>query len=406
MVGSNILSYAAAATSNTSSPSFNIPTTTIRLSRDNFCLWRSTIISTLEAFNLQSHILAPKPPAETRLIVGEDGAASSEPNPEFIDWRRSDRLVLLWLKSTLTESVLATVARSTSAHMAWVVISKTFQAQTKAQRMTLKTQLQSLTKGSLSIMEYVEKKRSIADSLAENLHPVSDEDLIGHILAGLDSSYGSFISAFMLKSEEQTVDDLVGHLLREEAHIEREQNRASALLPTPTTQPSSMAAAFAVHKYPSRQFSSPKPHSPHPQFSDVTHRPFSHSRRFGSRLSPLSPSGQGTSSRRLRDFNTPRVICQLCGQGFHSAIDCWHRGNQADYPSRRQPPRDTPRQAHVAQHGSSSTVIDPAWYFDTGATDHVTPDFSKLTVAEDYTGTDKLQVGNEFTGSNSSPRRH
>lgn len=38
--------------------------------------------------------------------------------------------------------------------------------------------------------------------------------------------------------------------------------------------------------------------------------------------------------------------------------------------------------------------MDPSWYFDTGATDHVTPDISKLTIANDYTGDDKLQVGN------------
>lgn len=38
--------------------------------------------------------------------------------------------------------------------------------------------------------------------------------------------------------------------------------------------------------------------------------------------------------------------------------------------------------------------MDPSWYFDTGATDHVTPDLTKLQITEPYTGEDKLQVGN------------
>lgn len=72
----------------------------------------------------------------------------------------------------------------------------------------------------MTMIEYIEKKRSISDSLAENLHPVHDEDLIGYILNGLDSSYGAFVTAFMMKSEALTVDDLVGFLLQEEARLE------------------------------------------------------------------------------------------------------------------------------------------------------------------------------------------
>ncbi|CAN1153933.1 hypothetical protein LINPERPRIM_LOCUS15019 [Linum perenne] len=47
--------------------------------------------------------------------------------------------------------------------------------------------------------------------------------------------------------------------------------------------------------------------------------------------------------------------------------------------------------------------MDPAWYFDTGAKDHVTPNFSKLTLAEDYTGEDKLQIGNGLNDTQMAP---
>lgn len=83
--------------------------------------------------------------------------------------------------------------------------------------MSMHTELQNLTKGSLTMLEYAEKKRAIADSLAENLHQISSDDLIGHILRGLDGSYGPFITAFMVKDDQSTVESLVGLLLQEEA---------------------------------------------------------------------------------------------------------------------------------------------------------------------------------------------
>ena len=138
--------------------------------------------------------------------------------------------------------------------MAWTALEKIFQAQTRARRMSLKLQLQSLPKGSLSIMEYVERKRSIADSLAANLHPVSDEDLIGHILSGLDSSYGAFTTAFMIHSDDASVDDLVGKLLQEEARLAHELARQSTIAPLAPSSPAPISYAHVASRQSGRSY--------------------------------------------------------------------------------------------------------------------------------------------------------
>ncbi|XP_031250702.1 uncharacterized protein LOC116108600 [Pistacia vera] len=52
-----------------------------------------------------------------------------------------------------------------------------------------------------------------------------------------------------------------------------------------------------------------------------------------------------------------------------------------------------------------STVHDAAWYMDSGATDHVTSDFSQLTGSTSYEGSEQLQVGNgQALQSNPSQR--
>ncbi|KAH0701690.1 hypothetical protein KY285_015968 [Solanum tuberosum] len=53
--------------------------------------------------------------------------------------------------------------------------------------------------------------------------------------------------------------------------------------------------------------------------------------------------------------------------------------------------RSIPKQAHLA---SPSAIVDPAaWYFDSGATHHVTSDMANLSL-QTYTGNDGLAVGN------------
>ena len=315
------LSLLALANTTTSNLNLQLPSINIKLDRDNYSLWRSTIINALETFDLESFILNPSPPLETRILTTSDGITTTETNPEFILWRKRDRFVLLWLKSTLSEQPLSLVVRATSSHMAWTAIGKTFQAQTRARRMAMKSQLQSLTKGSLSMLEYIERKRSISDSLAENLHPISDEDLVGYILNGLDPSYGPFTTTFMMKSEDVLVDDLAGLLLQEEARLEHDH----AHQPVIVTQPPVVVS----------QAPNSTPLLPTPTAYTIN---LSTSRPTSNTYQPYS-AGQSldhTFDNRRRPNIRP--LCQICNKSGHEAIDCWHRANQTAYPSRRPNP--------------------------------------------------------------------
>ena len=50
-----------------------------------------------------------------------------------------------------------------------------------------------------------------------------------------------------------------------------------------------------------------------------------------------------------------------------------------------------PSNAYMA---ASSSFCDPNWYLDSGATNHVTPDLSNLSIHSEYHGLDQLSVGN------------
>jgi histone deacetylase 1/2 len=51
-------------------------------------------------------------------------------------------------------------------------------------------------------------------------------------------------------------------------------------------------------------------------------------------------------------------------------------------------------QPSAAVTATNSYNLDPNWYNDTGATDHITSDLDRLTLREKYTGGDTVQVGN------------
>ena len=56
------------------------------------------------------------------------------------------------------------------------------------------------------MLEYVEHKRAIAKSLADDPNPTSTEDLIAYILNGVDASYGPFTSVFRASTMESLME--------------------------------------------------------------------------------------------------------------------------------------------------------------------------------------------------------
>ena len=111
--------------------SFQILSINIKIETSNFCLWRNNIISVLETFDLESFILHPNPPPETITITQADAEPTIEANPAYMLWKKRDRYVLLWLKSTLAEIALAIVACSTSSNLHRHLLKRLFRLKLK-----------------------------------------------------------------------------------------------------------------------------------------------------------------------------------------------------------------------------------------------------------------------------------
>ena len=124
----------------------NIPIST-KLTRSNFLTWRCQIEPALHGHGLYRFLTDDPPPKQ--LLT--DGVQTS--NPAFFPWYQQDQLLLTWLRSSLSETILnQTVSCSTSAQL-WHLLQQSFSATSRARRTELRRALQTTTKGGSACLE-------------------------------------------------------------------------------------------------------------------------------------------------------------------------------------------------------------------------------------------------------------
>ena len=225
--------------------------------------------------------------------------------------------------------------------------------------------LSTLKKGNSTRSEYFHKAKTYVDLLASIGQPLSNNDIVTYLLAGLPSDYDSLIVTVTICLEDFTLDDLYGYLLTHELRLEQQATIPDLGFPTANlaTKPSSL-------------------NQPHRSFTNFHGRGNNGGRGRGKGHFSRGRGNNGSYS----NTSTSRPFCQICLKVGHIAPACWHRFEQ-NYQA--QPGQS---QAFVV---ATSSSVDPVWYPDIGANNHLTSDLSNLNLnAENYTSQDQLHIGN------------
>uniref|UniRef100_A0A2N9ISY4 Reverse transcriptase Ty1/copia-type domain-containing protein n=1 Tax=Fagus sylvatica TaxID=28930 RepID=A0A2N9ISY4_FAGSY len=245
-----------------------------------------------------------------------------------------------------------------------------FSSQSRARLMHTRYQLVTLKKGNLSITDFYQKAKQYSDLLASIGQPISDNDLIIHILGGLPTEYDSLVTTVNTRLADFSIDELYGHLLSHELRLEQHAVTPDLGIP---------AAHFAA-KPPGTSTRGPQHHA-------ASNRG-SHQRYRGRHPASRGRSNGGSSHSVSNGVpHGSRPFCQICLKPGHTAPSCWHRFEQS-----YQAANSSSSQAFIA---ATTPVTDQVWYPDTGATNHMTADMQNLNLsAEDYMGNDQVRVGN------------
>uniref|UniRef100_A0A2N9FFA4 Reverse transcriptase Ty1/copia-type domain-containing protein n=1 Tax=Fagus sylvatica TaxID=28930 RepID=A0A2N9FFA4_FAGSY len=334
---------------------------TIKLTRDNYLLWKAQILPYLKGQHLFGFIDGSRPAPSQFLASQTSDSASDAPNPAFQTWHLQDQLIMSALISSLSENILAHIVKCGTSREVWLTLERMFTSQSRARTMQIHYQLATLKKGDSSVADYFHKFTGLADTLAAVDHPLHDFELVSFLLAGLGPDFDSLVTSVKIRADPISLEDLYGHLLSHELHLA--QNQPSVDL--------SLGTAHFVQK------------------SSSTHGG-SGGRSSYSHHSGRTSFSQGRSNNRGRGrgrSNGNRPICQVCGKIGHLALTCYHRFDNS-YTRDSRPHM----QALLA---TPQSQCDSNWYPDSGATHHMTNDLANLNVrADEYTGHDQIRVGN------------
>ena len=135
--GSNSSYFSNRACALFSSSSF---TASIKLGRGNFLVWESIVLPLIQGNRLEGHINGPIV-APLCMVPSPTLPDTNIQNPEFDEWYATDRMLLGWLRNTMSQDVSTQLIHCTSTRELWQEARDLTCATSKALIMTLRSDL-------------------------------------------------------------------------------------------------------------------------------------------------------------------------------------------------------------------------------------------------------------------------
>ena len=337
----------------------------IKLDRTNFLLWHSLVLSALRGHRMDGFISGAKP-APPEYIT--DSNNNRVVNPDFEEWLAADQIVYSWLLSTMTPEVASDFLHCINSAQIYKAVTELMNATSRSRITMYRYELQRTRKGSDSITEYLSKMKTLCDNLSMAGSPIPESDLITQTLAGLDSEFTPIV-VYLSDKDNLSWFDMHTRLLTFEKHLEHlnSVNGVSASFANVAISTNSGGSGTNSQNGGSRGFNS---------YSNGGSRGFN-SYSNGQRSFNNHSNGQ-RSQRGGRDGRGSRggrggrskPTCQVCNRQGHTAVQCFYRFDRSYHGQENlKSAGQNDSSAYVA---TPSTLEDPDWYMDSGATNHIT----------------------------------
>jgi hypothetical protein len=140
---------------------------TVKLTPDNYLLWRAQVLPLLRSYYLDGYVdgTLPCPSAFVQLTTA-DGHPLPVANPAYRQWTAQDQAILSAIQSSLTPSVAGMVLFATTSRDAWSTLEASFSSQTMARSNAIRNKLADLHKLDKSVTVYYNQAKELADTLS------------------------------------------------------------------------------------------------------------------------------------------------------------------------------------------------------------------------------------------------
>jgi len=296
-------------------------------------------------------------------------------NPLFLQQQQQDHLLVAWLFASMTMPILTKMVGLCTTHQKWTKLHTYYATQSRAKIKKLKVQLRNPEKDP-SISTYLLDEKKIVDTLVVVGAPILIDDQIKAILDDLLDEYDGFITFVTSRINPYTVEDIEALLLTQEEHFDKH-----CLLDSSIVQ-----AHLSTASLPTSNPTSTKP------WMNQNHKG---GRRGGRPLNRFSRGSNRITGNRNPNFE---IQCQIYGKMGTSALCCWQRYDTYSNKSVNANATDFFTSINESVEpsilGAPSTVTNPLWYPDNGATHHLTSDFNAFTTKSNYNGFEDVKLGN------------
>lgn len=330
----------------------DLPTTvSVKLDRDNYLLWKSLVLPLIRGCKLDGYILGTKECPE-QFISTNDKTKKS--NPDYEEWIAHDQALLGWLRNSMAIDIATQLLRCETAKELWDEARGLAGAHTKTRTIYLKSEFHNTRKGEMKMDQYLLKMKNLSDKLKLAGSPISSSDLIIQTLNGLDADYNPVV----VKLSDQinlTWVDLQAQLLAFENRMKQLHNFSNL----------SMNASANL--------------------ASQTH--------FRNNKSGTRGNWRGSNFRGGRGRGRSKPTCQVCNKIGHTAVQCFYRFDKS-YTGSNHYAENNKQENHSAFIASPYHGQDYEWYFDSGASNHVTHQNEKLQDLSESNGKNSLLVGN------------
>ena len=358
------------------SPHFFTTPISLKLSEENFLLWKQQVLATTDGL-LLSHFLDGSRVPSSVLPPTAEGSSPCV-NPDITRYKKQDSLLVAWMLASMTTPFLTKMVGLHSSAEIWDVLHTYFAANTRAQIKKFRLRLKN-PKNERSVSTYLLDIKKTVDLLAAIGAPVSVEDHVETILDGLSADFDPFVASIMSRKEVYTINEIEALLLAQEERFAKHLQVDHLTVP-PTVDVATWTPTRSTNGKSQR-----KPGGSHGG------RGFMHASLNQGRHSNYRPS-------HTESWVSLRPVCQICKKHGHSADVCWQRyhpsssnnmtANYSSFSSQDCVPSD------ASMLDAPSSMDDPLWYPDSGATHHITNSSSVYSDKQHYAGSEMVKMGN------------
>ncbi|KAK1431448.1 hypothetical protein QVD17_07907 [Tagetes erecta] len=204
----------------------------IRLTSQNFPVWKRQVQSTLIGLELDGYVTGDNV-APSKTIKEKD---TTKPNPEYTAWFRQDQVLFGAILGSCSDDIQPIIASASTAKEAWERLSSSFASKSRSRIISLKSKLAKNPKGNRSIAEFLNEMQSIADELALVQNPIDDEDLLVHILSQLGDEYNSITAALKVREQPISYPELFDKLVDYERSLKETTSPPSLIVTANVSQ--------------------------------------------------------------------------------------------------------------------------------------------------------------------------